>query len=102
MSAPENFTNTNAHDHDGHRKNWQRLGNFVHDETPAGLIDGVNTLYTLARIPKSGTLVLVKNGLRLRPTVDYTTAINNATHVFEITMTAAPAGGDWLRADYRA
>jgi len=69
--------------------------NFVDAEIPSGTVNGSNVTFTLAHTPTAGSLHFYLNGVRLRPTTDYTLA--GAT----ITMVAAPQTGDWLYADYR-
>lgn len=68
---------------------------FADNVIPTGSINGSNATFTLPQSPTSGSLHLYLNGVRLRPTTDY--SISGAT----ITMVAAPATGDWLYADYR-
>jgi len=68
---------------------------FIDSEVPVGVVDGVNTVFTLADIPTSGSLHLYKNGLRQRPTIDYT--IVGLT----ITFVIAPDVLSNLLADYR-
>jgi hypothetical protein len=70
--------------------------NIVTEETPSGSVNGVNTTYTLANTPTTGTLRLHLNGLRLKSGAgnDYTISTNT------ITMTTAPVSGDVLIADY--
>lgn len=70
---------------------------FADDETPAGAIDGVNTVFTLARAPSpAASLLLYLNGIVQRPAgADYTLAGNS------ITFNAAPQIGDNLEAWYR-
>jgi hypothetical protein len=66
-------------------------------EIPSGLINGSNTAYTLAASPSPSTsLALYANGVRLRPTTDY--SITGSA----ITMVAALQTGDWFYADYRS
>jgi hypothetical protein len=96
-----NELNHNARGDDGHNRNWQRLGNFVNDEVPTPDAVLTTTLFTLANPPREGTLKLLKNGLRLRLTTDYTVAYDATTKVFSITLLVALAPGDWLVADYR-
>jgi hypothetical protein len=68
---------------------------FVTRETPTGTINGVNTTFTLANTPISGTEQVFLNGLLQEPGGnDYT--ISGVT----ITMATAPATGDRLRVNY--
>lgn len=72
------------------------LGNYTGNETPAGIINGVNTVFTLARPPVPvADLQLFLNGVLQRPnTVDFTLA------GLTITMVVAPVVGDVLTAFY--
>jgi hypothetical protein len=73
-------------------------GAFVDLETPVGLINGSNLVFTLAASPEPGnSLELFRNGLRLSPSVDYTISSNTITFV----TGAQPQIGDVLRATYR-
>lgn len=69
---------------------------FAH-ESPitSGVCDGVNTIFTLAKIPNKGTL-LVRNlsGLCMRDGSDYT------RYGATLTFTVAPDNGDLLTASY--
>lgn len=62
-------------------------------ETPFGTVDGSNTSFALNHAPKSGTLLLFRNGL-LQDSSDYSISSNN------ITFTSAPSSGDSVRAFY--
>lgn len=70
---------------------------YVDDETPAGTMNGVNTTFTLARTPVTGSVKLWWNGVRQVPGTHYT--ISGTT----ITFLAGyePDTGDTLNADYR-
>jgi hypothetical protein len=68
---------------------------FVDNEIPSGTINGSNTAFTLANAPTAGSVHLYLNGVRLRPTTDY--SITGTA----ITMVMVPQTGDWLYADYR-
>lgn len=72
------------------------VSNFITEETPSGIVNGVNVTYTLAYTPSSGTLVLFLNGVRLKSGAgnDYTLSTNI------ISMTTPPVSGDVLIADY--
>lgn len=59
-------------------------------EVPAGTIDGVNTIFTLAHVYRPG-VPLVKNGLAQTPTTDYA-----ESGPAEITLVVAPKTGDSL------
>jgi hypothetical protein len=69
---------------------------FSDAETPGGLINGVNTTYSLANTPIGG-LRVYKNGVLLTNGADYTVA--GATLTF--TNIAIPNPGDTLLAYYR-
>lgn len=62
-------------------------------ETPTGTVDGSNAAFSLAHTPKSGSLLLFRNGL-LQDASDY--SLSSAT----VTFSAAPATGDSIRAFY--
>jgi hypothetical protein len=71
---------------------------FVDAETPAGTLDGVNTIFTLANLPNPSTsLSLYRNGLLLSQGLDYTIATNSITFL----AGAVPRTGDVLLANYR-
>ena len=64
-------------------------------ETPAGLVNSANTVYTLAHAPTPGTsLRIYSNGVLQNPS---TYSLAGST----ITFTTAPATGVWLTAFYR-
>lgn len=73
--------------------------NFADDETPAGLMNGVNQIFTLANAPNPSTcLQLYYNGVLLLQGTDYT--LSGKT----ITLTSAhpnSANNEWLKAWYR-
>jgi hypothetical protein len=69
---------------------------YVDNETPAGAVNGINITYGLLNAPSPATsLRIYLNGVRLRPTIDYTLAGST------ITMLTTPQVGDWFYADYR-
>lgn len=68
---------------------------FMDDETPAGTVNGVNTVFTLVKYPVNGSLKVFRGGARQRVTEDYTLAGRT------ITFTIAPQVGEILLADYR-
>lgn len=77
---------------------WEATGgtvSFVDNEVPVGVIDGANTDFTLAQAPAAGSLHLYLNGLKQRPTVDYT--IVGTT----ISFVVAPPLNSYILADYR-
>ena len=67
---------------------------MIFNETPTGSINGSNTSFTLANVPKSGSTMLFLGGVLLTVTEDYT--ISGRT----ITMNTAPPTGAVLRATY--
>jgi len=65
-------------------------------EIPAGTINGTNTAFTLVNTPIANSQVIYWNGIALFPGAgDYTISGNT------ITLTAAPASGDTLIANYQ-
>jgi hypothetical protein len=72
--------------------------NFVDGESPAGVVDGSNTLFTIANAPSPATsLHLFRNGLVQKLGFDYT--FNVSTIIF--VGAATPQPGDTILADYR-
>lgn len=69
----------------------------VINETPAGLINGVNVTYTLAQLP-NGLIRLYKNGQKLKLTVDYSIVGQTITLV---TPLISDGYEDILLCDYR-
>lgn len=69
---------------------------FVSRETPVGVVDGVNALYTLANTPYVGSESVFLNGMLQEPGVgnDYTIVGK------DITLAAAPQTGDRVRVTY--
>jgi hypothetical protein len=71
---------------------------FVDGEAPAGVIDGVNTAFTLSAAPTpAASLTLFRNGMLLRQGADYTVSENTVL----MATGRAPAMGDRLDAWYR-
>ncbi len=71
---------------------------FVDGVTPAGLIDGSNTVFTLADTPSPlSSLALYRNGLLQKPDLDYTVSGNVVTFA----AASTPQTGDLLLAAYR-
>ncbi len=71
---------------------------FSDNEVPSGTINGTNAVFTLANAPApASSLSLFRNGMLLRPSVDYT--LNAAAVTFS--GTAIPQAGDYLQASYR-
>lgn len=69
---------------------------IVINETPAGTIDSINAVFTLAETPVTGTVAVYLNGARQAETADYT--ISGSI----ITFLTAPAAGSVLLADYES
>jgi hypothetical protein len=65
-------------------------------ETPAGTINGSNTIFTLAYPYRSGTIALYLNGLRGIRGNDYTEHGNT-----QIMITPAPESSDNIIVDYQ-
>ena len=70
---------------------------IIDGEIPAGVIDGANAAFTLVNIPLPGSVHLYLNGVRQRPTTDYSVSGNTITY----TAGAKPQSGDNHYADYR-
>jgi hypothetical protein len=71
---------------------------FVDAETPSGVLDGSNLTFTLAQSPyPASSLVLFRNGLFQKSTVDYSVTGNTISFLPE----SAPQTGDILLASYR-
>lgn len=72
--------------------------NFVDGETPTGLLNGTNAVFTLADAPTpASSLELYRNGLLLKQGLDYTLQGN----VITFASGAIPQPGDVLTASYR-
>jgi hypothetical protein len=71
---------------------------FVDAETPRGAVNGVNTSFTLANAPSPTTsLRLYRNGLAMKPAIDYNAAGSTITFLGPST----PQTGDILLVCYR-
>jgi len=71
---------------------------FVDQETPAGLVNGTNTVFTLANAPAPPeSLQVVNNGLLLKREIDYSLTANTITFF----TSSVPQPGDLLSASYR-
>lgn len=64
------------------------------NEIPAGLINDVNTVFTLVDPPAENSLQFFVRGILQEPNVDYTLAANG------VTMAIPPATGAYVRAFY--
>lgn len=72
--------------------------NFVDDETPGGAINGSNDAFTLANTPNpASSLRLYRNGLAMKPGVDYNVSGSAITFL----SVSTPQNGDVLLAFYR-
>lgn len=68
---------------------------IVDNEVPGGLVNGSNTVYTVASPYRTGTLKVYKNGIRLKGGgADYTATSTG------FTMITAPASGAVMLVDY--
>jgi len=71
---------------------------FVDAETPSGAMNGSNNTFTLANPPNpSASLALFRNGMLLRPNVDYALSTRSVTFY----TGTLPQSGDSLVASYR-
>lgn len=71
---------------------------FADNEVPSGTINGTNAVFTLANSPSpASSLSLFRNGMLLRPSIDYTLSAAAVTFL----GTAIPQVGDNLQASYR-
>jgi hypothetical protein len=69
---------------------------FIDDETPVGMVNGVNKAFTLSNMPNPPSSVKVfVNGSRMRITEDYT--LSGVT----VTFVTAPPTGSIILVDYR-
>lgn len=68
--------------------------NVLVEESPSGVIDGVNTTFTLTSTPDSGTLFVYLNGLKLISGVDFSLTGNT------LELGAPPQSGDILTSVY--
>ena len=74
----------------------QYVANYVTREIPAGLIDGINAVFTLANTPVVGTEMIFLNGILQDVGVGNDYTIVGAT----ITFASAPVVGDKIRVTY--
>lgn len=71
---------------------------FIDHETPSGLVNGANATFTLAQTPPpASSLSLVRNGVLLKATVDFSLSGNTITFF----VASVPQAGDILEANYR-
>jgi len=76
-------------------------GNLTYDklvtrETPVGLVDGVNAVFTLANTPYAGTEMVFLNGMLMEPGASNDYELSGK----DITLTAAPLTGDRVKVTY--
>jgi hypothetical protein len=72
---------------------------MVDAETPSGVVDGINTVFTLNYAPSpADSLRLYRNGILLSTGVDY----NHSGNTITFLSVARPEAGDVLQASYRA
>jgi hypothetical protein len=69
---------------------------LVTRETPVGVVDGVNAVFTLANVPYVGTETVFLNGLMLEPGAENDYQLVGK----DITLTAAPLTGDRVKVSY--
>jgi hypothetical protein len=73
-------------------------GQFADGETPSGLVNSSNVTFLLAHAPDPvGSLMLFRNGLRMKSGVDFSVAGSTITFF----VAATPQTGDQLVASYR-
>ncbi len=70
------------------------VSNGVYGEVPAGAVNGINLIFTLASVPITGSLRLYLNGIRQKVSTDYAVVLGT------ITFVTAPFTGDLITADY--
>jgi hypothetical protein len=71
---------------------------FTDEEVPAGLVNGVNTAFTLSAVPTpTSSLSLYRNGVLQKAGLDYTLSGN----AIQFLAASAPQIGDTLLASYR-
>jgi hypothetical protein len=74
------------------------LPSFMDGDSPAGMVDGSNTSFTLSALPNPATsLAVYRNGVLQKVVQDYT--LTNSTIQFVVASTPQP--GDTLLASYR-
>jgi hypothetical protein len=71
---------------------------FVDNETPSGVMDGVNYVFALSSTPNPpSSLSLFRNGMLMLPGLDYTLAAN----VISFPLIDRPQSGDIIMTSYR-
>ena len=72
------------------------LSHLAYSDPFSGVVDGVNTVFTLSKTPLAGTVQVFLRGLKQRKGEAYDYVIDGST----ITFNNAPKAGDWLDVDY--
>lgn len=72
--------------------------NFIDNETPSGVINGINTVFTLSTMPVAGSEHLYLNGMLQDSGMDYDYTITGTVIVFNI----PPPIGSIILCSYRA
>ena len=84
---------------DGDTINNAIVTNSTYNETPAGLVNSANTVYTLGATSFTSSILVFQNGILQRTgsagAFDYTVTADD-----EITFTAAPTTGDFILVSY--
>jgi len=84
---------------DGDTINNAIVTNSTYNETPAGLVNSANTVYTLGATSFTSSILVFQNGILQRTgsagAFDYTVTADD-----EITFTAAPTTGDYILVSY--
>lgn len=70
---------------------------FVNDETPVGVVDGVNTVYTTVAPYRKGSVEVYLNGVKQIPVLHF----NEGPQSQQITFTDPPDLGSYIRVNYR-
>lgn len=73
------------------------ISSIIYHETPYGVKDGINTVFTLAQPPFPGTLEIFKNGLKLDSLSGNDYTVQNKT----VTLTTPVEADDVFIADYQ-
>ena len=84
---------------DGDTINNAIITNSTYNETPAGLVNSANTVYTLGATSFTSSILVFQNGILQRTgsagAFDYTVTADD-----EITFTSAPTTGDFILVSY--
>lgn len=94
---------TPVHEHTFHSFEEQPFPNtisssdFVNDETPTGVIDGVNITFTTINPYRRGSVEVFLNGVKQLPVVHF----NEGPLSQQITFTDPPDLGSYIRVNYR-